>query len=59
MRYILVSKHKGKKKNYYSVHLMEDDMYLRIFGRFSKFNKAEKRANELAVKYNCLVRFSG
>ncbi len=53
--YLLIKKHKGKRKNYYTLHLMMGDEYFRLFGKFSSLSKAMKRAKELSKKYNVNV----
>lgn len=59
LEYILILKHRGKRKNFYSVHLMSDrNEYLRIYGKFSSLIKAKKRAKELSEKFgNIEIKF--
>ncbi len=55
--YLLVKRHKGKKKYFYTLHLMtENDEYFRLFGKFSSLSKAMKRAKELSKKYNVEIK---
>jgi hypothetical protein len=53
--YLLIKKHKGKRKYYYTLHLMMDNEYFRLFGKFSSLSKAMKRARQLSKKYGCEV----
>ncbi len=54
MRWILILKHKGKKKNYWTVHLMEGDEYLRIYGKFGTKSKALNKAEKISKMYGGL-----
>jgi hypothetical protein len=52
MRQVRILFHRGKKKNYYTVHLWDEKFgYVKIFGRFSKFSDAKRKAKRVSKKY--------
>lgn len=65
MKYILILKHFGKRKSFYTVHLMDESEYLRIYGKFSSLKKAKERAKKEAesrgieIKYGIAVKKAG
>lgn len=47
MRYFSIEKKKGKKKNYYTLHLKDETGYIWIFGKYGSKQKALNKARML------------
>ncbi len=61
MRAFLIKTHQGTKRNYYTVHLIEDGRSWRIYGKFSKkYGKrsATEKAEKLSKEYGYPVQYA-